>query len=98
MRKAFCNKHYIIVREDSAIIAGWSDGPHPEKDISNAICINEQGSYQFRLFYGGEENPVLYNANRVPLYKWNGIEVVKRSEKEIVKDRSAIITSPSFTL
>lgn len=38
----FYNRHYIQSDSQGRIIAGWSDGPHPEMDTSDAICINEQ--------------------------------------------------------
>lgn len=36
------NRHYITTDGQSRITEGWSDGPHPERDITDAICINEQ--------------------------------------------------------
>ena len=57
-----------------------------DSDTQDAICINEQGGYQFRLFPGGEENPLLYTDGWVPLYKWDGQEVQKRTEEEIAED------------
>ena len=63
------NKHYITTDAQGLITSGWSDGPHPDRDATNAICINEQGGYQFRLFPGGEENPPLYTMDGVPLYR-----------------------------
>ena len=43
------NCHYVTTDKQGHIISGWSNGPHPERDTANAICINEQGGYQFRL-------------------------------------------------
>ena len=82
----FYNKHYIIIDTDNYVISGWSDGPHSERDISNAICINEQGGYQFRLFPDGQENPPLYTAEGVPLYKYQNGQIIERTEEEIKKD------------
>ena len=81
----FYNNHYIRIREDGCIIDGFSDAfREPTED---AICINDQGGYQFRLFPGGEENPPLYEfEHMVPLYKWEGGEVVRRTEEEIDAD------------
>ena len=90
MNEGFYNKHYIITRPDSAITDAWSDGPHREKDTANAICINEQGGYQFRLCPGGEENPPMYAMDGIPLYKWDGTRVVARTNEEIEADRAAI--------
>lgn len=39
----FYNRHYIAVDGQGLITSGWSDGPHPDRDVTNAICINEQG-------------------------------------------------------
>lgn len=97
MNDEFYSRHYITVRMDSAIIDGWSDGPHPEKDTTNAICINEQGGYQFRLILDGkptEENPSIYTMDGTPLYKWHGFQVVLRTEAEIEADRAAIPEPP----
>ena len=88
------NRHYIQSDSQGRIIAGWSDGPHPEMDTSDAICINEQGGYQFRLFPGREENPPLYTMDGIPLYRWDGEQVVSRTEEEIAADRAAIPKPP----
>lgn len=92
------NRHYIALREDSAIIDGWSDGPHQEKDTANAICINEKGGYQFRIYPSGEENPPIYDMDGIPLYKWDGSKVVPRTEAEIEADRAAIPAPPPSPL
>lgn len=47
----YYNKHYIKIREDNAIIDGWSNWLFPEKDVSDAICINNKAGYQFRLVF-----------------------------------------------
>lgn len=87
-------KHYIIRDNRGRIVDGWSDGPHPEKDTTGAICINEQGGYQFRLFSGGEENPALWTMDGIPLYKYVDGEVLQRTEEEIAADRAAIPEPP----
>ena len=88
------NRHYITIRSDGTITDTWSDGPRPDKDTSNAVCINEQGGYQFRFYPGGEENPSIYDMNGIPLYKWNGENVIPRTEEEIAADRAALLNSP----
>lgn len=93
----FYNRHYIATRPDGAIIDAWSDGPHPKKDIINAICINEHGGYQFWLIINGkrtEENPPIRTMDGIPLYKWDGFRVVPRTEEEIEADRAAIPALP----
>lgn len=93
----YYNKHYIKTRADSAIIDRWSDGPHPNRDTADAICINEQGSYQAYLIIDGvrtEENPSIYDEDGIPLYKWDGQAVVKRTAEEIAADKAAIPPAP----
>lgn len=84
------NKHYINVDDRGRIVDGWSDGPHPEKDPTGAICINEEGGYQFRLHPGGEENPALWDMDGIPLYKYVDGEVLERTPEEIEADRAAL--------
>lgn len=94
MYEAFYNHHYIIIRANGAITDGWSDGPHPEKDTGDAICINDKGGYQFRLYPDGIENPPIYTIDGIPLYKYDGFKVIPRTEQEIEMDRSAIPDPP----
>lgn len=89
----FYNKHYVVIDIQGRITAGWSDGPHRDRDTAIAICINEHGGYQFRLFPSGEENPPLYTMDGIPLYRWDGVRVVLRTEEDIKADRSTIPTS-----
>lgn len=63
------NKHYIKVDDQGRIVDGWSDGPFPGKDTTGAVCVDQQGGYQFRLTPEGEENPTLLDSHGVPLYK-----------------------------
>lgn len=81
------HRHYITTDTQGRITSGWSDGPHPERDTTNAICINEQGGYQFRLFPGGEENPSLFGMDGIPLYKYQNGEIILRDEEELKRDR-----------
>lgn len=90
----FCNKHYITVDDRGRVTDGWSDGPHPEKDTTDAICINDKGGYQFRLFPGGEENPPLWTMDGIPRYKYTAGAVQQRSEEEIEADRALIPPPP----
>lgn len=91
----FYNRHYIMTKSDGTIIDAWSDGPHPEKDTTNAICINERGSYQFRIYHDGEENPPIYDMNSIPLYKWTDGNIIHRTNEEIEEERAALLNSPS---
>lgn len=88
------NRHYITTDTQGRITSGWSNGPHPDRDTSGAICINEEGGYQFRLFPSGEENPPLYTMDGIPLYRWDGEAIVPRTEEEIAADRAAIPEPP----
>lgn len=90
----FYSKHYITIDAQNRITSGWSDGPHPEKDAAGAVCLSEQGGYQFRLFPGGEENPTLYTMDGIPLYRWDGQAAQRRTEEELAADHAAIPTLP----
>lgn len=96
MNNYIVNKHYIAVDDQSRITDGWSDGPHPERDTTGAICINEQGGYQFRLWDGGEENPHLYTMDGIPAWRWSEEDhrAYRRMANEIEADRAAIPEPP----
>lgn len=83
-------RHYIAIDAQGRITSGWSDGPQRDRDTTGAVCINEAGGYQFRLHPGGEENPPLYTQDGIPLYRWDGERVVRRSEEEVQADRAAV--------
>lgn len=100
MEERFYNRHYITTRSDGAITDAWSDGPHPEKGTTNAVCIG-QGGYQLRLTINGkqtEENPPLFTMDGIPLYKYINGEIVARTESEIEADREAIPLPPPSQL
>lgn len=82
--------HYIRTDDCGCIIDGWSDGPYPIRDSSGAICINDHGGYQFRLTTNGVENPPLCSIDEIPLYKWNGEQVLPRTDAEIESDRASV--------
>lgn len=84
------NKHYIKTDDQGRVVDAWSDGPCPDKDAAGAICINQEGGYQFRLTPGGEENPRLLDHRGVALYKYAGGQIVARSQAEIAADVAAI--------
>lgn len=96
----FYNKHYITIDNSNNIISGWSDGPYPDKDTTDAICISEKGGYQFRLFTEGEENPNLFDIDRTPLYKYEDGEIRKltKVEKNIFKTLRDNKNLPSIKL
>jgi hypothetical protein len=82
------NKHYVRTDAEKRIIRGFSDSFEQPQD--GDICINEQGSYQFRLFPNGEENPPLFTNDGVSLYKWDGKAVKRRADKEIETETNEI--------
>lgn len=84
----FYNKHYITVDEQGRITDGFSDAFRSPAETD--ICINERGGYQFRLFPGGEENPVLSEEHGIPLYQYDGGQVVRRTQDEITTDLAAL--------
>lgn len=80
------NKHWALLNEAGSIIDAWSDGPNPERDTTDAICINEQGGYHLTI--NGIEGPLLYTNDDIPLYKWDEEQVVARTAEEIDADRN----------
>lgn len=81
-------KHYVRLDNVNRIIKGFSDAFEQPQDSD--ICINEDGSYQFRLTTNGPENPPLMDMDGIPLYKYDGGAVVGRSADEIESDRAEI--------
>ena len=90
----YYNKHFITTDAEGRVTDGWSEGPNPGRDISGAVLLTDQGGYQFRLHPGGEENPALHTEDGIPLYRWDGERVVRRSEEEVQADRTAIPPPP----
>lgn len=97
----YYDKHYIKLREDGAIIDGWSTGPHPEKDTEGAILINSKASYQFRLILEGglsEENPSLWTWEGIPKFTWDGEKAVPRPQEDIDAEIAKIPPPPPSPL
>ena len=90
----YYNRHYITADDRDRILLAWSDGPLPNRDTAGAICINEQGGYQFRFAPDGEENPPIYTMDGIPLYRWDGERAIPRTDEEIEADRAAIPIPP----
>ena len=90
----YYNRYYITVDAQGRITDGWSDGPWPDRDTAGAICIDEEGGYQFRLSPDSEENPMLTDQDGIPLYRWDGEQIISRTEAELAADRSAIPEPP----
>ena len=85
--------HYIIV-EKGIVTEGWSSGPNPEKKSDIAITLTREGTYQFRLAADGDQNPPLFTRDGIPLYRWDGSQVIPRTEAEIQADREALPPPP----
>lgn len=87
------NKHYIVLNPNGHIIDAWSDGPHPEKDPEQALCIREVASYQFHV--NGVENPPMFTPSGVPRFKWDGSQIVALTEDEIQSLEQAVVREPT---
>lgn len=83
-------RHYILPDLDGRILSGWSDGPSPQTDTALAVCLREDGTYQFRLWEVGDDNPTLVTFEGIPLYKWDGGAVLERTAEELAADRVAL--------
>lgn len=84
------NKHYVKTDGQGRIVEGWSDGPCPDKDTAGAVCIDQEGGYQFRLTPGGEENPVLFDRHGISRYKLVEGTPVERTEEELAADQATL--------
>ena len=91
----YSNKHYVKLRDDNAIIGYFSDAfQQPDAD---SVLIPGIG-YQFRLWpleiesdlVKNPENPNIWTPEGIPMYKWDGSKVVKRSDAEIQADITKI--------
>jgi len=87
------NTHYITLDALSRITDGWSDGPHPERDTSSATVLREDGSYQFRLYPGGQENPPLTDMDGVHLYKYVDGQVYETTPDERAAELAEIVAN-----
>lgn len=83
--------HYIVVDDRLRVLDGWSDGVHPDRDTTSAICITTEGNYQFQLHPRGAENPLLYEFDdMIPLYKYEDGQIILRTAEEIEADRATL--------
>lgn len=88
-------KHYIIIDEVGRVLRGFSEDF--EQAEASAICVNEDGGRHFEL--NGVVNPPMTDYNGVPFYKFDGDEVVDRTQEEIDADKpvaTPTITAPSI--
>ena len=95
MDEHFSHNHYISINDHNHIILGFSDAFQQPK--ATDILINDEGGRHFRLFPDSEDNPPLFNDDGVPLYKWDGTQVLARTKEEVEAARP-IILAPAPTL
>lgn len=85
-------KHYVITDEAGRILRGFSDDF--EHSDANAICINEDGGRHFEM--NGVINPPMKDYNGVPLYKFDGNQVVERTQEELDADKPVVVPVPTI--
>ena len=85
-------KHYATVNDSGVILRGFSDDF--EQPDASAICINEDGGRHFEL--NGVVNPPMTDYHGVPLYKYDGGEVVARTQEELDADRPGSAPAQTF--
>jgi hypothetical protein len=79
--------HWIKTDSEGRIIEAWSDGANSQKSVVGAILLTSNGSYQFKINKYGEESPAMFDKmHNIPLYKWNGTNIEKRTKSEIEND------------
>ena len=88
-------RHYIVVDDDALVIDTLSDGIRPVP--ADAIMVCDKGGYQFAMPGTHEVNPCLYTLDGISLYKWDGTQVLPRTEAEIQADREALPPPPPTT-
>lgn len=101
MDEEYYNKHYIKVDDQGRITDAFSDGPHYGESTEGYTCFNPKGGYQLRLIIDGEpteENPNLYTIEGVPIYKYEGEQIKKRTPEEIQADIDKIPPPPPSQL
>ena len=89
--------HWIFVDERNRIIDARSDDPGKHFSSPGAILYNDEGDYFFKLLIDGEwvsENLFLRDSYDVPLYKWDGKAVQRRTQQEIEADRPEAVGLP----
>lgn len=85
-------KHYIITDDLWRVLHGFSDDF--EQPDTNAVCINEYGGRHFEI--NGVVNPPMTDYNGVPLYKFDGKQVIERTKLELDADKPVVISVPTI--
>lgn len=86
---------YIQTDEQGRIIR--CDGGYSMANIANIedwLLIDEGIGDKYNLCQSHYFEGGLYTMDGIPLYKWNGQQVIKRTDDEVAADREAIPTSP----
>jgi len=84
-------KHYIITDELGRVLRGFSDDF--EQPTESAICITEDGGRHFEL--NGVINPPMTDELGVPLYKFDGDQVIERTQEELDADKPVVVPVPT---
>jgi len=79
------NSHFVRANADGNIIHGFSDAFEQPQD--GDVLINERGGRQFDI--DDETNPRLLDESGVPLFRLEGNEAVKRTQREMDASRLA---------
>lgn len=82
-------EYFITLDQNSNIIRGWSNGPSP--NLGGGLLVKSGDSLPFQFHLPGFEelgmNPQLLTMDGIPLYHWDGEQVVARTDEEIAVDR-----------
>lgn len=75
-------KHYVTTNENGAVLRGFSTDF--EQPAANDVCICEDGGRHFEL--NDVVNPPMTDYHGVPLYKFDGKQIINRDEKEVIAE------------
>jgi hypothetical protein len=79
-------KHYVRTDKHNNIVKGFSsDFEQPQE---GDVCINDNGGRHFEL--NGIVNPPMYTSNGLPKYKLENVQVVERTEEELVAELTGL--------
>jgi len=89
----YTSKVYIQIDENNRVLR--CEGGYTMANIKNIdewIFIDEGDGDKYNLCQSHYFEGGLYTSSGVPIYKWNGLSVVKRDEDEIKEDENKTIT------
>jgi hypothetical protein len=84
MKNIFIFRHYARFDSNNNMMHGFSDA-FPNSLQDGDICINKQGGRHFEIF--NQINPPLHTMDGIPLFKWDGKTIKRRTDKEIEADK-----------